>query len=410
MPQNDQKDNNKKAIRVLVLTTSYPLDPGDSSSVFLKYLCEHLHRKGVEIHVLAPALSEGGEARENGIFVHRFRYMLHPWQKLAYGSGILPNLKKQPLLWLVLPFFMLSFLVTALVVAKRTRPSVIHGHWILPTGLVALVTGKLYRLPFVLTAHGGDAFSMRSGLLSRLKKFVVRNASAWTANTNTTANAILPGATSYGCNIVPMGVDTTVFKPISSEKQRQGNIRRILFVGRLVEKKGANVLLRAISLLPEEIRSGIRVDIVGDGAEKPVLIEQAQKSGIDMLVNFVGTVPNKELPSFLQKADVFVGPSIVDSTGDTEGQGVVFLEAMACGLPVIASNVGGIAEVIENGVNGILVPPGDAEKLSLALNELLFDEEEQSRITGNGIEVIKTQFTWDLASERFLGIFRSVTD
>jgi len=395
------------SISLLVLATSYPLGPSDSSSVFLKYLCQHLHRQGVEVHVLTPAQSDGGTVVEDGITVHRFRYMFRPWQKLAYGSGILPNLKRQPLLWLVLPFFLAGFLVATLVVTKRIRPDVIHGHWVIPTGVVALVASKLLRSPFILTAHGGDAFSLKSRLLSRLKKMVVRNAYAWTANTNATANAIIPDAVNRGCTIIPMGVDTDVFKPVPREERQANRTRRILFVGRLVEKKGASVLLRAISLLPQESRLQIAVDIVGDGAEKASLIQQARDAEIGDQVHFRGHVPNDELPQYLQNADVFVGPSIVDSMGDTEGQGVVFLEAMACGLPVIASNVGGIAEVINDGVNGILVPPGDAEILSMVINELLLDDSRRSGIASEGLELISTRYTWQLVSKRFLDLFEA---
>jgi len=404
MPQNEQNDNNKKAIRALVLTTSYPLGPGDSSSIFLKYLCEHLHRQGVDVHVLAPASSGGGAVLEDGIHVHRFRYMFGPWQRLAYGSGILSNLKQQPLLWLVLPFFLVSFLVAALAVTRSVRPNVLHGHWIIPTGLVALLTGKLFRRPVVLTAHGGDAFALKSGLLSRLKKFIVRHVSAWTANTKATANAILPDASKNGCVVVPMGVDTDVFNSISSGNQRTNDMRRVLFVGRLVEEKGVIHLLRAISLLPEGAKSRIQVDIVGEGTEKSVLIDEANKLGINSLVNFIGRVPNDELPVFFQRADVFVGPSLF------EGQGIVFLEAMACGLPVIASDVGGISEIIQSGENGVLVPPGDANKLSIALNELLFDDARQSSIAENGLRVIKTRYTWDSVSRQFLELYESAAE
>jgi len=402
-------ENNNNRPRVLMLATSYPLGPQDSSSVFLRYLAEHLHKQGAEVHVLAPAVGAGGHAVEDGIHVHRFRYLFKPLQKLCYGSGILPNLKRNPLLWLTVPFFLNAFLLAALLAALRLRPTVVHGHWVVPTGVVGLVVARLLEIPFVITAHGGDAFSVKSGLMSRIKQFVIRRADAWTANTGATAAAITQATGNSGNrHIIPMGVDTQLFAPGARQGEAGSEPKRILFIGRLVEKKGVTVLLDAIARLPETTRQSMRLDIIGEGDEKPRLQQQARDLKIESLVNFVGYVANNELPRFLQQADLFVGPSIVDSVGDTEGQGVVFIEAMACGVPVIASRVGGIAEVIEDGSCGALVEPGDAAALSSAMQSLLDDEEKRLRYMQRGLQVVHERFAWERVAGSFIELYRKL--
>lgn len=399
--------HNHDSLRVLVLATSYPLGPQDSASVFLRYLSEHLQRQGAEVHVLAPADRVGGDAFENGVHVHRFRYMFKPLQKLCYGSGILPNLKRQPWLWLTVPFFLLAFSLATAAAVIRVRPHIIHGHWVIPTGVIGLLIGKLFGKPFVITAHGGDAFSMRSGLLSRVKRFVVRHATAWTSNTNATAQAVQvePGK---NCHIIPMGVDTAHFKSVTAETVSGDGKKHVLFIGRLVEKKGVTVLLDAVARLPEEMRTQVTVDIIGDGDQKPRLIKQATALGIDGIVNFVGYVENAGLPRYLHKAELFVGPSVIDSAGDTEGQGVVFLEAMACGVPVIASRVGGIAEVIEDGSSGALVEPGDPAALSSAMQLLLGDDEKRLRYAQRGLQVVNERFAWERVAGSFIELYRDL--
>jgi len=400
--------NNPDSLRVLVLATSYPLGPQDSSSVFLRYLCDHLQRQGAEVQVLAPADQAGGDSVENGVHVHRFRYMLKPLQRLCYGSGILPNLKRQPWLWLVVPFFLLAFLLATATMVIRVRPHIIHGHWVIPTGVIGLVVSKFFGKPFVITAHGGDAFSMRSGLLSRVKRFVVRHATAWTANTNATAQAVRTEPDGDNCHIFPMGVDTGLFNSVTTEAVSKERKKRVLFIGRLVEKKGATFLLDAVARLPQELRAQLTVDIVGEGDQKPRLVQQAVALGIDDIVNFIGYVENAELPRYLHRADLFIGPSVIDSAGDTEGQGVVFLEAMACGVPVIASRVGGIAEVIEEGSSGVLVSPGDARALASAIQALLEDDEKRSSYSRRGLEVVSERFAWERVAGSFLELYRSL--
>lgn len=404
----DTGASNGRNIRVLVLATSYPLGPQDSASVFLRYLSENLHQQGAEVHVLAPAATKGGYSLENGIHVYRFRYMLKPWQKLCYGSGILPNLKRQPLLWLVVPYFLTGFIMAALMTVMRIKPDIIHGHWVIPTGVVGLIASQLFDTPFVVTAHGGDAFSMRSGLLARIKRYVVQRSQAWTANTLATAQAIDSSVANSRRHIIPMGVDTELFSVATGSRHTESKTQHILFVGRLVTKKGVNVLLEAISLLPEAEQNAILVTIAGDGAERPALQEQARQLGIGERVRFTGFVANADLPALFRSADVFVGPSVIDSSGDTEGQGVVFLEAMACGVPVIASQVGGIGEVIENGVSGLLVPAGDADQLAAGIRELLNNEDRRKMFSVNGRRRIENHFSWPEVSARFIALYKTL--
>ena len=397
----------RQKLRVLVLATSYPLSEDDNASVFLQYLYRHLGNQDVEAHVVVPALGRGGHQIQHGVHVYRFRYFFRPFQRLCYGSGILPNLKQHPALWLLVPFFLAAFAMAATRIAFRVRPSVIHGHWFVPTGVIGLIVSKLVRRPFVITAHGGDAFSMKSRAMRRLKASVCRFADAWTANTETTARAIVSEVGTKPGRIVPMGIDSMLFSPaiIDTNTSPVHSKYRLVFIGRLVEKKGVEYLLKALALLPGAVAGKVELDVIGDGYERERLQKLAAEMKLSGRVNFLGSINNRQLPQYLQRADLFVGPSIIDSAGDTEGQGVVFLEAMACKVCVVATAVGGIADVIETEENGILVPPADPQALAKTIQELLEDDTKRNRLALNGYRLVQQEYDWTTIARQFKTLY-----
>jgi len=135
---------------VVLLTSSYPRYAADSSSVFLRYLAQHLNQRGVTVHVLAPADQSAGMIIEDGVSVRRFRYFPKPWQRLAYGSGIPSNLRHRSLLWLQVPFFVLAMTWSLMLCLRNTpRPQLIHAHWVIPQGLIAVTTGTRSKPPAI---------------------------------------------------------------------------------------------------------------------------------------------------------------------------------------------------------------------------------------------------------------------
>ncbi len=167
---------------------------------------------------------------------------------------------------------------------------------------------------------------------------------------------------------------------------------RILFVGRLVQRKGVTHLIEALRSLPTELRAHLVV--IGDGPERGALAEQVRSSGLEGLVDIRGRVPESDLRRAYSASDVFVLPAIVDERGETEGLGVVLLEAMSYGIPVVGSDIGGITDIIENEVTGLLVPPGDANQLASVLERLARDPELADRLGAAGMRRVQAEFGW----------------
>ncbi len=396
-------------LKVILLASSYPRSADDTASVFLRYLAECLYKRGLEVHVLAPADRESGSETEKGVAVHRFRYFPGTWQRLAYGSGILPNLKRNPLLWGQVPFFLASMTYSLLRLMREIQPDILHAHWLIPQGTIAVLIKFFRKIPVITTVHGGDVFALRGTLLGKIKRFALRRSDAWTSNTRASSDAVGDGASVPRPQIIPMGVDIERFASGNRNRLREGlgpDENVVLFVGRLVEKKGVDDLIQAFSLLPTSMQAKTRLWIVGSGEQETALRAQGAHLGISEKITLWGKISNNELPDFYAAADLFVGPSVMATSGDTEGQGVVFLEAFAARLCVLATRIGGISEVVESGQTGLLVEPRNPEMLANGIAKLLNNTNLRARLASNAFEKVVAEYDWNNIAGSFEEVYR----
>lgn len=329
-------------------------------------------------------------------------------QQLAYGSGILHNLRANPWLWMEVPLFLgaMSYSLTRL--ARREKPDLLHAHWVVPQGLAGVYTKRWHHAPVVTTAHGNDAFRLRRMPFNILKRKVLRRSAAWTANSHATAQAIDPDATVMPPHIIPMGVDVERFQNGRRSHLRSGfneNDFILLFVGRLVEAKGVDHLLRALALLPSMLLHRTTLWVVGEGRDLSRLKSFAHRLGIEQRVRFWGQIKNDLLPDFYAAADLLVAPAT-----DPEGQGVVLAEAFAARLCVLATRVGGIREVVEDGVAGMLVEPGDAQALARGIENLLTEPELRQRFADSGFLRARSDYAWEKIAARFEELYHWVIE
>ncbi len=394
---------------ILWLTSSYPRFEKDSASIFLRSLAKSINQHYFNLHILSPDDSQiTAKNNHDAITHHHFKYFLpRSYQKLAYGSGILPNLKQNPVLFMQVPGFLCSQFISCLIIAYRIKPELIHAHWVFPQGCIAAFIGKLLNIPVIMTAHGGDAFSLSGKILSSIKRWALNHCSAWTSNTNTTAYAL--GDYLQPPHIIPMGINYEQFNK-GDQKELRSSIPDttyiVLFVGRLVEKKGVSDLITALSMLNKTDKNSCLLWIIGDGNEKINLEKQVEHHQLHN-VTFFGKLPNIELPDYYAAADIFIAPSIVDSKQDTEGQGVMLLEAMASGTPIISTQTGGITEIIEHDYNGILVKPNQPKQIKTALENLLMDRNKREYLSANAKQTAK-KYDWSIVAKQFIKLYESV--
>src|SRR3990170_527830 len=201
--------------------------------------------------------------------------------------------------------------------------------------------------------------------------------------------------------IVPNGVDTNRFQPIGDcqavkRRLRVGNRQLVLFVGRLIPRKGLNYLLEAAKRIVKEQRETLFV-IVGNGPLRNRLVSDVENAGLAGNFAFLGDVSDEELPKIYRCADLFVLPSI------QEGQGIALLEAQASAKPVVAFNVGGVPEAVLDKETGLLVKPSHAE-LATAILKILSDSPLRKMIGAKGREFVSNNFSWDICAQKMLRV------
>ncbi|HUX62987.1 MAG TPA: glycosyltransferase family 4 protein [Sulfuricella sp.] len=382
--------------KVLVLTSTFPRWEGDNEPPFVFELCRRLSAD-FDVWVLAPH-APCAETREtlSGLTVVRFRYFFEWGETLAYRGGILANLRSNRLCYLLVPLFLVCQLTVLLRLLARERFDIVHAHWLIPQGLVAVAARLLSRqAPALLcTAHGSDLHGLRGRLFSALKRLVMRRSDTVSMVSQAMKeHAVALGAEPEKISIISMGVDTAnTFTPAEHPTQRNNEL---LFVGRLTAQKGLESLVRAlpqvVSACPDTI-----LTVIGRGPQEEPLRALSKALGVARNVSFLGAVANENLPELYRRASILVFPSATD-----EGFGLVCVEALACECPVIASDLPAVRELILNGETGLLFKRGDGDELAHKILTLLADPTLRHSLGKAGRKFVSQRFDWQIVAQRY---------
>ena len=398
-----------KTNSVLVLTTSFPLDSSSiaiGSFVFEK--CRHLVNNGLNVKVIAPH-ARGAKKREiiNGIKINRFKYFFPArFQMLAYGAGIPTNIRTSYLAKLQLPFFMLAFFVSTIREAKNY--DIIHCHWSF-AGLIGILAAKLFNKKIILMMHGAEVFVYGD---NPLLKLILKNVDFLISNSTFTAKKTLAVYHSKNFMVIPPGVDIKRFYPKNKriELRKSLNINDtdlfIFAIGNFIERKGFEYLIEALNIIVSQKGfTHIKLGIGGRGPLRDKYEKMIKRYSLVDYAIFLGFIKDEDMPSYYTLADIFVLPSIVDSSGDTEGLGVVLLEANACQTPVIGSRVGGIPDIIKDGINGLLVEPKNPTDLAEKIIKLAHNRKLREQMGKNGRKIVEQNFNWSAIAAKLVDIY-----
>ncbi len=388
--------NSVKKKKLLVTGSTFPRWEGDTEPRFVLDLSEAL-TEYFDVTALVPA-APGAKDREimNGVKVIRYHYFpIHKWETLCYPGAIVPRIKEKKIRVLLVPFLFLSLYLHLL----RLLPQfdVVHAHWLIPQGIVQ----SFFKKPYIVTGHGSDVVSMNNGILRTLKIRCLKKAGYITVVSKHLKNEVIKLYNASNIDVIPMGCKTKNFgkKYAVSNFFNQGDKKVVLFVGRLVEIKGVRYLIEAM----KEINA--KLVIVGDGPIRKELEEQAKEQG-DKIV-FLGSKTHEELKTIYASSDLFVAPSITAKNGGQEGFGLVMLEAMASGLPVIASRSGGIVDLVHDGENGFLVEEKNVNELREKINFVLRTLSDQNELKKN-IKDVVNEFDYKVLAGKYFDHFNEI--
>ncbi len=286
--------------------------------------------------------------------------------------------------------------LSALVAACETHAiGHIHAHYISEPALLADFAAQLLGGSFSVSAHAKDIYLTERTVIRRR----IRHAAFVATCTAYNADYLegIAGEDAERVHLVYHGIDSERFAPAAAASTP--HLPTVMAIGRFKRKKGFDVLIKSCALLIAE-GTELHCEIVGYGDEKPLLQALIRQVGIDDWVSLRDPIDHAELAGRLQHASIFVLPCRIPEDGDRDGIPNALLEAMACGIPVISTNVSGIPEVIEAGANGLLVAPDDFIALASAMRGVLMDADFGSRLGRAARTTVLDRFNWHKNTER----------
>ena len=257
--------------------------------------------------------------------------------------------------------------------------------------------------------HGAEVFVLGK---NPILKFVLKNADYLISNSTFTERKTLEVYPVINHQVISPGVDIKRFYP----QKKIPNIRKILniseedifilAIGKFIPRKGFEYLIKAFNIIVNQRKkTNIKLRIGGRGPLKKKYEMMIKEYVLNNYISFLEYINDEEIPSYYTEADIFVLPSIIDSRGDTEGLGVVLLEAMACHTPCIATRVGGIPDIIKDGINGFLIKQRNFKGLVERILRLADDRELRIKMGINGYKSVKENFNWNSISKKIIKVY-----
>ena len=389
-------------LNVTLLTTSYPLYPGSSSGIFIDRLIRHMH-KHIQFKIVTPSAQQQDikMLESDHISIFPFRYAPASMEVLAHGPGGIPVAMKQGAhMKILLPIFVMSMMVAAFRYSIKSH--LIHANWAI-CGFVAGIVGALLRKPVIVTLRGED---MQRSHSSYVDYFLLRACVGLCTRVVTVSEAfkdeLCARFPQYGHKVVCIenGVQKRFLDLFPERKYKSGaNLIQLLFVGSLIERKGLDQLILAIAEC--NLKKQVIIRVVGDGVERARLQNLVGKKNLQHVFDFMGEMDEGEIPHVMLGADILVLPS------HSEGRPNVVLEAMATGLPVVATDIDGVNEIVVHEKTGLLFTDNDIDMLASFLQRLIMDDNIRAEYGKASHDfIVSRQLVWTRTADHYESVYR----
>jgi teichuronic acid biosynthesis glycosyltransferase TuaC len=391
-----------------MMSHMYPSPVNPTGGIFVHEQVKALRDRGHDVRVVSPkgwappGLRRWSSYRDvvakdtvDGVVVHYPRKLTLPGGRLGHRNA---------------EAFLLGIRRTMRTIHREWPIDVIHAHMMVPDGWAAARIGPELGVPTVGTAHRADVLDIPAqGAKARMK---VTEAIQGLDAVVTVSRAIGDAADAIArprrpITVVPNGADARVFMPRDAREARErigipGDGPVVSYVGKLVPRKGVDTLIEAMGLLATEGADAPRLVMAGIGGLREPLEARAGELGIGDRVTWLGKVPHDDVGWVMATGDVFVLPSL------SEGLPTVVCEAMACGLPVVATAVDGTPEIVDDPATGLLVEPHDARGLADALRRVLDDAGLRAAMGAEALRRSEADYTWEANARRMEDVYDAV--
>lgn len=354
-------------------------------------IAKELSSQGHQVDVLTSRLAH--QAKQEDISEFRV-YRVTSWRKNIHDCGFRGAFS-----------FVLFSIPRFYKLTRNNNYDVVHYFFGLPTGFLSLLPGRQSKIPYVLSLRGSDVphYDLHNKVLQRMHQLLLpitrriwsraKNVVALSESLRLTAKITAPG---QHISVIANGVETEIFKQQKSDEQSKG-VFRLITVSRLIERKGIQHILHALSQLEHK---DITLEIIGTGNYQQSLKKLSKELSLDNQVSFIGYCPREKLPEYLSAADAFILPSMAESFG------MVFVEAMACGLPIIAAETGGIPDYV-HAENGILVRPGNLEDIKAAIVRIKSNQSLRVSMSVANRNKVVCDYSWHKVAENYLAAYQA---
>jgi len=389
-------------MKIAFITPSFPLTDDSFSGVFVERLAFHIASHS-EVTVITPATNQSVSLSIPAPYtIKAFRYAPLRWQLIAQQPGGIPvAFRKNRWLVILLPLFLASLFVATFRASRKA--DLIHANWAI-TGAIAGIVGKLTRTPVMTTLRGSDiSRSEKSWIDRQILIYCLKSSQKIVTVCAPLMASVRQEFPWAGDKLISIsnGVDD-VFQNIN-KRHSNGDNFRIISIGSLIPRKNMSTIIRAVASLEDDLN--VTLEIVGSGIEYDQLIRLGEDLDMGERLLMTKGVPARDVPALLENADVFILAS------HSEGRPNVLMEALAAGIPVVASNIAGVTEVIEDERNGLLFEPDSHESLATALRRLLGDTELRQNYAREGRKyIIDNDLNWPGCAKHYLDLYNEVAN
>jgi L-malate glycosyltransferase len=370
-------------MKALLITTSYPDFPGSQRGVFIRKLCLELLKEGVDVLVLTPKILRQSAYYEDdaGIKVSRFWFPSNNKQLNQMDSiRVIPMV-----------VYMVSGLMKALRIIVKYKPDVIHGNWVVPTGLIAAIAGRILHVPVLNTAHGMDLRISERQPIRALFDLAARLSD----KTIIVSESMRSRKILQNSEVIPMGVDEQFFE-INPDR----NSKTIVYTRSLEPVYDAETLIRSIPFVTQTIPDAHFL-IAGTGSQEAYLKTVAGEMDIKGNITFLGHVLSEKIPDLMKHASVYVSTSIADGTSPA------LLEAIATGLTPVVTDIDANRPLVSDGKDGFLFKPRDASDLAMKIIQALSGGIPLAALEQKRREM-NDSISWSSITQRFIANYNQL--
>ncbi|MGJ8678047.1 MAG: glycosyltransferase family 4 protein [Akkermansiaceae bacterium] len=389
------------ALKIAILGSTYPRSQEDPGVPWQREIVNRTAAAGHDVTVIAPSWRALSHHQIDGVPVLRWRYAPSHWETLTHDEGA-PNKQGSPLFKIFALSYILCGVIAVFWWCWKKKFDVLHVHWPFPHGFMSVLPQKILGTRIVMTCHGAElALARNSGGIRKALAALLATGDALCANSSHTANEIKKLCDRH-VHVLPYGA--TVEAADAGKVYPPSDPPMLLNCGRLIQRKGLHILLQALPSILQKRK--VKVVITGEGDCKAEWMELTTKLGLDDVVEWAGFVSSERLAELYHTCTCYVHPAIFDDRGDTEGLGVVLIEALRHRKPVVASGVGGIVDIIKDEKTGLLVPEKDEVALETAILRILDNQALATKLAGQGFNFAQEVFDWNRIVQATVAVYK----